>query len=273
MPSLFQLARSLDGVIPRGAIAAAANLLFSLKGSADRRFSVDDQGNWVNRQREATFVSPDIFTSQFEQVRARVFQDWCYGYTPKAGDIVVDIGAGIGEEAVVFSKLVGPAGRVIAVEAHPQTFACLEGTIARSRLDNVIPVQCAITDSDGEITISDGNEHLANTIVEGGGGTQVRSRSLDSLLDELKVTRTDFMKMNIEGAERAAIKGMTKSAPNMRHVAISCHDFVADAGGSEQFRTRDFVEGALRDYGFEIDRRTEAPHPWHRDALFGRRPD
>ena len=259
--------------MPRSAIAATANLLFSVKGSADRRFSVDPNGNWVNQQREATFVSPDIFTSQFEQVRARVFEDWCHAYTPSEGDTVVDVGAGIGEEAVVFSRLVGPTGRVVAIEAHPQTFACLEATIARSGLENVMAVQCAITDSDGEITISNTDEHLANTVVEGGSGVTVRSRSLDSLLDEVGIARTDFLKMNIEGAERAAVKGMVRSAPNIRRVAISCHDFVADSGGSEQFRTREIVRAALRDYGFEVDQRSDAPHPWHRDALFGRRRD
>ena len=113
--------------------------------------------------------------------------------------------------------------------------------------------------------------HVANSVLDGGGGVTVRSRSLDSLLDELGIATVDLLKMNIEGAEQAAVKGMANSARRMRYVAISCHDFIADAGGSEQFRTREFIKAALRDHGFEIAQRTDAPHPWLRDTVFGRR--
>ena len=268
---MFQIACAADRILPRQLIAAGANLLLQLRNDDSRSFSVDSRGNWVNRQPAATFVSPDIYTSEYDQVRDRVLEYWCYGYTPKPGDTVVEIGAGIGEEAVIFSHLVGPEGRVIAVEAHPQTFACLEATIAQSGLANVVAVQCAITNEDGQITISDSNVHVANSVLDAGGGVTVRSRSLDSLLDELGVATVDLLKMNIEGAEQAAVKGMANSARRMRYVAISCHDFIADAGGSEQFRTREFIKAALRDHGFEIAQRTDAPHPWLRDTVFGRR--
>ena len=268
---MFQIACAADRILPRRLIAAGANFVLQARNDDPRSFSVDSSGNWVNRQPAATFVSPDIYTSEYDQVRARVLEDWCYGYTPKAGDTVVDIGAGIGEESVIFSHLVGPEGRVIAVEAHPQTFACLQATIAMSGLANLEAVQCAITDGDGEITISDSEVHVANSVLDGTGGVTVRSRSLDSLLDELGIATVDLLKMNIEGAERAAVKGMAKSARQIRFVAISCHDFIADAGGSEQFRTREFVRAALRDHGFEIAQRTDAPHAWLRDTLFGRR--
>jgi precorrin-6B methylase 2 len=43
-------------------------------------------------------------------------------YKPKIGDIVFDIGAGIGTEINDFSSMVGDYGRVIAVEADPIAF-------------------------------------------------------------------------------------------------------------------------------------------------------
>ena len=135
MPSLHSLARSLDGRVTRKFIAAAANRVLAVRGDS-RRFSTDNAGRWVNRQPGATFVSPDIFTGLRDQVAARVKDRWFLAYTPGEGDVVVDLGAGFGDEALIFSNLVGPSGRVIAVEAHPKTFACLEETVRRSGAGN-----------------------------------------------------------------------------------------------------------------------------------------
>ena len=48
---------------------------------------------------------------------------------PKAA--ILDIGAGVGEDTLAFSKDVGPGGRVLSVEAHPGTFRMLEKTCAQ----------------------------------------------------------------------------------------------------------------------------------------------
>lgn len=241
-----------------------------LRGDA-RRFGVDGAGHWLNIQPEATFVSPDIYTPYYAQVEAAVMDYWCAYDRPKAGDTIVDVGAGIGEDAVVFSRLVGPSGRVIAIEAHPGTFACLQGTIARSGLANVVAVQCAIADREGMLTMSDDSAHLANSMLKSGSGVDVPAKTLDALLAELGIETVDLLKMNIEGAERPAMAGMTASAPRIRNAAISCHDFVADAGGGDEFQTREFVRPALEAMGFTVRQRGEAAHPWLRDTLYGTR--
>jgi len=241
-----------------------------LRGDA-RRFGVDGAGRWVNIQPEATFVSPDVYTPYYAQVEASVMDYWCAFDRPGPGDTIIDVGAGIGEDAVVFSKLVGPSGRVIAIEAHPGTFACLQGTIERSGLANVVAVQCAIADREGVLTMSDDDAHLANSVLKAGGGVDVPARTLDALLAELGIGEVGLLKMNIEGAERPAMAGMRGSAPRIRTVAISCHDFVADAGGGADFRTRDVVRPALEAMGYKVRQRAEAAHPWLRDTLYGTR--
>jgi len=45
-----------------------------------------------------------------------------FQYRPRAGDVVVDVGAGMGEELPALCRSVSPGGRVIAVEAHPFTY-------------------------------------------------------------------------------------------------------------------------------------------------------
>lgn len=244
-----------------------ANIAISFRGRDSRRFSVDKQGRWVNRQRRATFVSPTLHAARYDVVKRTILGNWCHTYTPKPGDVVFDIGAGIGAEAVIFSHLVGPRGHVYSVEAHPDTAACLQKTVELSDLANVSALPVAIMDKDGETSISSGDSHIANSVMVG-GDIAVPARSVASLCAELGLKRIDFLKMNIESAERLAVQGF--GDVEISHLAISCHDFIADQGFADSFRTKDFVRQFLKTAGYMVTER-DGPTPWMRDALFADR--
>ncbi|MEU4240887.1 FkbM family methyltransferase [Actinoplanes sp. NPDC026619] len=79
-----------------------------------------------------------------------------YGYTVRPGDTEVELGAEYGTETVVLSRLAGPAGRVIAVEAHPWTCSLLQRTVDLNGLTNVAVVNAAAVGATGPVTIEDG---------------------------------------------------------------------------------------------------------------------
>jgi FkbM family methyltransferase len=187
------------------------------------------------------------------------------------GDVVVDVGAGIGEETVYYSRLVGSSGCVVAIEAQPHTFVCLEKTIKRNGLTNVTAVNCAITGSTQEVFVTDDTDrHLWNTIIGGDkAGVSIPGRTLDSVLGELQIDQVDFLKMNIEGAEEPALAGMTQTVAKTRFATIACHDFIADGGGPESMRTRAAVHRFLEAHGFDIVRRDADLRPWVCDHLYG----
>lgn len=272
MSALFKVAEAVDRLGLRPLVARAASLAYS-----GQQFETDSSGRWVNRQPEATFVSPTIHTARFSQVEAAVLDNWTWQYRPRPGDTIIDVGAGIGEEAVVFSQLVGSTGRIIAIEAHPETFRCLQATIIQSGLQNVTAVHCAVADEDGELTIAAGPSHLEashlmNTVLAEGEGARVPARTLDSLANELGLGSVAFLKMNIEGAEKMAVRGFDRLAPRVGHAAISCHDFVATHfGGADYYRTKEQVRGALEARGFEVSSRLDAPESWVRDYLYASR--
>jgi FkbM family methyltransferase len=271
MSLFFKFAAAADRLGLRRFIARAASLAY-----AGQQFEVDCDGHWVNRQAGATFVSPTIHTANYAEIERAVLDNWTWGHSPVAGDTVVDVGAGIGEEAIVFSRLVGPKGKVIAIEAHPDTFACLQSTIERSALRNVTAVQCAVADEDGELSIGAGptrlgQSHLMNTVIAG-RGVAVPARSLDSLAGELRLQDVALLKMNIEGAERAAMAGFDQIVSHVRHAAISCYDFVATHfGGESHYCTRDHVRSALEARGFTVRSRNDAAESWVRDYLYASR--
>lgn len=255
----------------RGMVAMGTTVVYRSVLGRRQRFSTDAAGHWVNQQEQATIVSPIIHTTQFDAYRDWVMDNWAWQYEPKAGDTIIDVGAGVGEEAVVFSKLVGPSGTLVAIEAHPVTFACLQASLQRSRLTNVIPVGYAITEKDGTVSIADTENHLANSVMTAEGAQTIPSRSLDSLAEELGLGPIALLKMNIEGAERLAVEGMTALSKRIRHVVISCHDFVSEAGnGGDEFRTFSEVRNRLEALGFEITTRPDHHHAWTRYYLYGR---
>ena len=249
-------------------VAKAASIAYR-----DSHFAVDEERRWVNYQAEATFVSPTVHTTTFRAARQWVLDHWTWGYRPQPGDTVVDVGAGIGEETVIFSHLVGDAGRVISIEAHPQTFACLRKTIELSGLTNVTPLCCALADEDGELFISDADFHLGNSVIGQSGGTRVRARTLDLLAAELGLDDVALVKMNIEGAEALAVEGIARTAPRVRNLVISCHDFLAEHyGAGPEMRTKAHVRETLEVQGFIISTRPGALESWVRDYLYARRP-
>jgi len=270
VPSAYQAALALQKYIPRSWLAFAGNRLMAAKGDP-RRFGVDASGNWLNIQPQGSFVGPDFHTAHYDQIEARVGSYWFRGYTPAPGDVVIDVGAGIGEDAVILSHLVGAKGRVHAIEAHPGTYGCLRSTVERSKLTNVETHALAITEEKGTVLISDDAHHLANSIVAHGAGLKVEAMSLDDFIEQTGHASIDLVKMNIEGAERGAMQGVERQAGKIRHLAISCHDFVADAGGGDQFRTRESVRARLIELGFVVTTRTNASTPWEADVLFARR--
>jgi FkbM family methyltransferase len=193
-------------------------------------------------------------------------------YTPSTGDVVVDIGAGVGWELNLFSRLVGPSGRVVAIEADPETFRWLECRRELNGLSNVTAIQVAVTDEPGEVLISSEGFQQEHRLINSGPGHRVRALTLDGLVAEYDIPRIDFLMMNIEGAERLALGGMDKSAAAVRNLAVSCHDFMADRGGDNSMRTYAFVRDLLLGHGFELrDRRVDDDRDWARGYLYARR--
>ena len=273
MSAIFRAAALLDRLGARTLVARGVNLAYARR-TPGMTCSVDLAGRWVNAQREASVVSPVIHTTPYADYRAWVLDNWCHGTLPQPGDTVIDVGAGVGEEAVVFSQLVGPTGRVIAIEAHPGVFRCLEETVRRSGLSNVTALGLAVGATDGSIEISAGDNFLTHSIIARRaalGSKTVALRRLDSLADELGIGEVALVKMNIEGAETDALRGMAGLAARTRNAAISCHDFLAARGGDPALRTRADCLPLLEGYGFAIATRPDHRDEWTRDYLYGSR--
>lgn len=253
----------------RWLLGLAYSLQISIKTRRVVKVRFDD-GVWVQKDKFGMVVdwnpSHTYSLPNFESV---TIDYYCYAYKPKSGDVVIDIGAGIGAETYYFSKIVGPQGRVISIEAQPQTYLCLNKFCQYNKLDNVVLLNAAVSDVQSQVLIGTGENHISNSIMNSISGVMVDAVPLDSIVEKYALTEIDFIKMNIEGAEKLAILGMSKTLAMTRSVCICCHDFKADRDGDESLRTRAVVSEFLIKNGFEITSRSDDERPWVRDHLFG----
>ena len=209
-----------------------------------------------------------------EQCAADTEEHWLRHYSPKEGDVIIDVGAGRGEDTLTFSRGVGASGRVIAIEAHRLSFAMLTSFCQLNRLSNVTALHLALMDKPGIVRIAECESKWMENAVEPNGqtGPEVPARTLEQVFRDQGLDGVSFLKMNIEGSERYALLGMAAVMARIAHICVACHDFRSEQGHGEQFRTRAFVERVLLDHGFRITSRVDDPRDYVRDHLFGLRP-
>lgn len=126
--------------------------------------------------------------------------------------VVVDIGAHVGYYTKLFAKLAGPTGRVYAFEADPENYQLLVKNTAPLKNVKIFPI--ALTDRVGPIdfyesVIKSGCHSLVLGAMPDQRKISVPGSDLDSILAQSAVARVDIIKMDIEGGEPLAIKGMS----------------------------------------------------------------
>jgi FkbM family methyltransferase len=223
---------------------------------------------------EYVFADLAAWRDPLEPYVADTKEYWLQHYAPQEGDVIVDVGAGRGEDTLTFSRAVGSTGRVIAIEAHPQSFAMLKSFCRLNKLSNVTTVNVALMDKPGSVKMAEPRsswQENAITTDEKISGVVVPAVTLDDLCLRHHIKNIAFLKMNIEGAERQALMGMRVTMQSIRQICIACHDFRAELGHGNEFRTRSFVEQALKQCGFTILSRQDDDRAYVRDHVFGLR--
>lgn len=126
----------------------------------------------------------------------------------RSGDTILDLGAHLG--TFTDYALHHGAGKVIAFEPEPTNVECLRKTFAEEiQAGKVIIVEAAVSDHSGELHFAQDSGHhgSARGKLAEDGGLIVRATTLDESVASLGLESVDFIKMDIEGAERLALAG------------------------------------------------------------------
>jgi FkbM family methyltransferase len=132
------------------------------------------------------------------------------GHGVRPGDVVVDVGAHIGtfdDDALRMG-----ASKVILVEPDPVNVECIHRNFKNEIADGrvVVVAEGAWDKKDTlEFSVGVANSGTGSLVIPEVGGKAIRVpvRPLDDILRSIGVSRVDFIKMDIEGAERHALVG------------------------------------------------------------------
>ena len=180
----------------------------------------------------------------------------------KGGETVLDVGANLGFTSLLFATRVGVRGNVIAVEPLPDNARRLRRHVALNRLESVIHAwEGAVSDYSGDGVFIVHQAHnmgrLATASRPPGQQSQltVPVETIDNLVRLKSLTRVDFIKIDVEGAEAAALKGMRSTLNQFQpSLLIELHGI---AEGHEVWQT--LVSADYRIQRFDCARELHSP--------------
>src|SRR5919106_2165544 len=177
-------------------------------------------------------------------------------FTPKQGDIVVDIGAHIGLYTIIASKRVGANGKVVAIEANPGNFEMLNRNIKVNQLTNIISLNNAVYSKETKLKLYLPGEELGhttyNTVMSDRAKNEdkfveVSANTLDYLLQLKEITDVNWVKIDVEGAEFEVLKGAHDLLLNSRNIVI----LMEVHGSLNDYRLK--LEEFIRSYNLKIE--------------------
>lgn len=138
----------------------------------------------------------------------------------KKGDVVLDIGSNIGFYTKIISELAGSSGKVHCFEPDKTNFKHLENAINKSA--NVVLNNKAVADKTGKVEIFTSHrlnvDHRTYKPEKYESSYFIDAITIDDYLAEnLKV---DVIKMDIQGAELLALKGMKRVITENKNLKI-----------------------------------------------------
>lgn len=153
----------------------------------------------------------DLSTSQtMMHIKEQVFDYDEYGLRKmkyNSGDVIIDIGANVGSVSLYLGKKY-PFLKIFSFEAHPINYENLLKNIEINDIKNITAYNLAVFSKDNEklkITLNPNNTGSSslfkineNDIVN---TFEVKTISLDTIINENKIDRIKFLKLDCEGSE------------------------------------------------------------------------
>ena len=191
-------------------------------------------------------VDECVLTTEYQ--KARFFAD---NYNPTDADIILDVGAHIGAFTILAAQR-APRGTVHAIEPSSENFKILSLNVSTNRLPNVRTHRIVLSDTLGELRLYSGVDNWDHSLCTQScqealpDWERVPSQTLECFMVANGISRADYMKMNVEGAEYdILLKSPRKVVESVACMLIEFHP-AEDHEGNEIFER-------LRMYGFTAD--------------------
>lgn len=172
----------------------------------------------------------------------------------KKNDIVVDIGANTGYYTLRLSSRIGENGKIIAIEPDPETFDVLKENCKLNNISNVDTYNIAISDSNGEMIFRQSMSHSGTSSLYINSNKKlevnemvVKTTTLDELFDN-KFKEITWVKIDVEGAELAVLRGASNTLGKIKNIIIEVHEHIL----KENNENSEEIVKILKEHGFKI---------------------
>jgi len=136
----------------------------------------------------------------------------------KLGDFSIDVGANIGDLTLPMSSIVGESGKVFAYESHPEVFNTLCANLALNNIKNTKPINAFVAENPN-----------ADVASEVWGKFAYIGDTWDPVftpLDNLNLSRLDFIKIDVDGNELSVIRSGIKLIKEFHPVIYFENDLI-----------------------------------------------
>ncbi len=216
--------------------------LFILHGHIPRGITIVDKKP-LYHYRGIKIEAPRDSIEAYVEVYDDNIYDWLA--VPKAGDIVIDIGAYVGMYSVKASQYVGAKGFVVAVEPLPGNLVYLRNNLKGLPNTRIEKVALSNYIGKGKLYTSSGSAVHSLTYVRK-NYVIVRVLTVDELVRRWKFPRVDYIKMDAEGSDMNILKGAI-GVLNKYHPVLSIACYHTDSDGIPYV---DKVLAYLRELGY-----------------------
>jgi FkbM family methyltransferase len=212
-------------------------------------------------------VNPEDIGISKELFDWRVHEPYCtliYGSLIKPGDVVFDLGSNIGYYALLSAK---KCKQVIAVEPIRENYELLLANIKLNHLSNFLCQQSAISTFNGMqkiyLSVSSNNHSMYPTYSQ--NYRIVPVKTADTVLQEFRIDKIDYLRMDIEGYEVELLDSMPKAFGSRPKLFIELHIDVVGEDKARKYLLK------LKDWGyalqFIVDRDKDNLHYEGNDAV------
>ena len=188
----------------------------SIKDPAAIRTASTDFGSLLSVRLDEHIFRHIYFHGEYDPETSRLLQKLV-----EPGQVWLDVGGNVGFFTILLSKGVGQTGRVYVFEPNPPMVERIQASLALNKATNVELIPHAVSNESNKdiifyVPVGDGHnsgrasavkfEDLSSTVKE----VKVSTINLDDYLEKSSV-KPDFMKIDIEGFEINAFRGMERT--------------------------------------------------------------
>jgi FkbM family methyltransferase len=182
-------------------------------------------GSTIQLEAHLLNVLNTFVLQQYQLVRPNI------SVAAKSGDVVIDAGACWGDTTLYFAERVGPTGQVLSYEFAPENLEVLRRNLQRNPglARRVRLLTRALSDTpERQVSFSGAGPGTRMSAREDSESSTITD-TIDARVESDRLSKVDFIKMDIEGGELGALRGAEQTLRHWRPtLAISIYHSLDD---------------------------------------------